>query len=286
MRRQLALLLLAFVGGTASPRHSARSASASRSESASSASRRRSSGSCCLTRLEPAYGPSAPRAAARPASGRAASSPSGSPAATDGSAPFHRPPRPASPRRSPPRPAGIGGDRGAQRLDPEDLGRLRRPELARDPASLRWRVRFSLVSVVNRHSARSRLLDRVGDRGRGDRAVGLGIRVERRDHLLDQFRRDAAAWRHRGRRPAPSRPPPSALATDSDRVAPPSTTTQLARVGPAHSWTCPGGQATTIERPTPPGKPRATTRPSACLRAARRPSGRRLRASLRSRRPR
>ena len=127
-------------------------------------------------------------------------------------------------------------------------------------------------------------LDRVGDRGGGDRAGGLGVGVEVATSAsissgVSSGR--AASWIATSSVSTAAR----ALATD---CGPGGAAVDDAEVVAAEVVDVPGraGDDDRAHRRRGRGRPRSTTRPSACRPAARRPSGRRLRAAPRSRRPR
>ena len=157
------------------------------------------------------------------------------------------------------------------------------------PPRARGRGRPWLAGELRPALGAAASLDRVGDRRGGDHAGGVGVgasaaTTSSTSSAVTSGR--AASWTRPARSPTAAR----ASATDSARVAPPATTRPrrpTARRSRRPS-SAPGGAATTIARDALgrcEGR-RATTRPSACPPAARRPSGRRLRASPRSRRPR
>ena len=83
------------------------------------------------------------------------------------------------------------------------------------------------ICPLSRAKCASRLdgpLDRVGDRGGGDHAGGLGVRVEVGDQRFDQLRRQQRPRRVVDRDAARSPPPPARWRPTRARVAPPATT--------------------------------------------------------------
>ena len=171
-------------------------------------------------------------------------------------------PRPASPRRSPP-PAA------------------RRPRAPRATPRVRntcgvcaaqSRERSSVASIARLRFATSEVLictvrcvgplDRVGDRGGGDHAGGLGRPRRGRRPGLRPAPASAAAGRRRGSRRSSVPTASRALATDCARVAPPG---DDAEVVAAEVADVPRrrGDDDRAHRARTPGRRRSTTRPSA-----------------------
>ena len=195
------------------------------------------------------------------------------------------PPRPASPRRSRRResPRRPRAPRAAPRCGTPAAsappraraieGRLDRRgcicHLRRENARRRRRAACLIVSVTG-----AAAID----------AGGLGVGGEGRDQRLDQLRRQQRPGRVVDR----DQLGPDRRQRVGDRLGAGGAAGDDAEVARRpRSWSCPGGRRRRSSAPTRrPGRPRSTTRSSACPPAARRPSGRRLRDAPRSRRPR
>ena len=137
--------------------------------------------------------------------------------------------------------------------------------------------------TLRRPSCRADLLDRVRDGRGGDGPSGFGVLPEGGDEILDQLgvtSGRAASWT------ATSSVPTAAIAFDTASALVPAADDH-AEIAASQIVDVAGRCCDNACAPTPPReRPRSTTPPSVSRPAAGRPSGRRLRAGLRSRRPR